>query len=215
MKKAETDKEIHRIFRSYVYYVECTFNGYALADDAYKFFMIKAMGKRKKLAFYELYGFVVMDDMVRMLLGIDESDAGAALAVLHDTLEIWQTLQMPEGKMRPMPEILSEHLLPVGSRGEAAELLCYMHLSPVNRDCCRSGYDWWWSSYSTYRGRYNWEMVNTAPILQYLSPAGGEKARAKFNELHRSAERHGNPEPDCLKAADPKKPEKPGKPEAI
>ncbi len=57
---------------------------------------------------------------------------------------------------------------------------------------------YWWTSFSSYRGRYCWPMVDAGVVMQYLEQRDPQAARSLM-EYHRRAEFMKNPVPECIR----------------
>lgn len=59
-----------------------------------------------------------------------------------------------------------------------------IHSLCLQKKCVRRLRDYWWSSYQTYRGNFEWNFINVAPILSELD-SDAEGSRLAFQKLQK------------------------------
>lgn len=100
------------------------------------------------------------------LQGVRERDYGIQEAREAESGYLEETYELPR-RMEDLPQICMR-----------------IHMRPVELDYVKNVKDYWWSSFQTYRGAYDWKGLDISPMLAFFSD-NEEKGRRLFLKMYR------------------------------
>jgi len=127
-------------------------------------------------------GFVLLDDRLDLLVRTERMTIRPDRGMIRDILEGF-TDYFDERYHWPgrSADTLQEQVACYGVRDldDAAECCRQMHNLPREEGYARTLQDYWWSSFQSYRGQYQWSFVQPERILHQFSDNDAE-ARKRF-----------------------------------
>ncbi len=155
------------------------------ADERIKWHLLDAVAAVWKKQNWKIYAFCLMDDRAYFITetGNAAETEQELLRAAERTLEylccsIWG--RPNKGSM--LLNIFSEEL---NSLDEITGRCVQIHRRPLRQGYVRRLSDYWWSSYNTYIGSYNWQMIDCEAVLMYFS-SDQEDAVRMFRRCHRT-----------------------------
>jgi REP element-mobilizing transposase RayT len=190
---------------SHVFYSSLSFSRYLFADECEKFFLLKGMEQIRSSRDFEVYAFCVMDDMIHLLLNTGSGGQEEVREILDEcmtSMEGWGP-QTPEERRKIFSFRRGRLFIQeVRTLEDIEEVIRYIHLLPMEYRYVMNPVDYWWSSFSCYRGTERkgpWKkLVSDERVMEALTEKDVQ-ARTRLLQLHRKAAEAGNPLPDCLK----------------
>ncbi len=183
-----------------VFYTDLSANGDFLVEESGKKLLLDALGEAGELFRTEIYGFCVLDDRIRLLVGGRGVKRRTVRSMLMTMLERFEGEAgiVSEELMIPEKTRFCTSIVRITDERDIVSVLRYIHLTPYSEGYASSAIDYWWSSYVTYRSHYIWSIVNSSYVLHYL---GRNDCRAvqTMAEYHRRGEVLKNPIPDVLR----------------
>jgi hypothetical protein len=154
---------------------------------------------------FEVYAFCVMDDMIHLLLNTGSGGQEEVREILDEcmtSMEGWGP-QTPEERRKIFSFRRGRLFIQeVRTLEDIEEVIRYIHLLPMEYRYVMNPVDYWWSSFSCYRGterKSPWKkLVSDERVMEALTEKDVQ-ARTRLLQLHRKAAEAGNPLPDCLK----------------
>ena len=183
-----------------IYYAELLISSEVFANEWDKRILLTALEGVRKLFDFELYAFCVLNDRVRLLAGglrVKGSTIRHMLATLVERY-VSRTEQIGESDVMPPGTSVRACIIRIEGERDAIDVLRYIHLTPSSEGYALSAGDYWWTSFSSYRGRYCWPMVDAEAVMRVLQRRDTQAARSLL-EYHRRAEYMRNPVPDCIR----------------
>ncbi len=183
-----------------VYYADLRMNREILMNEWDKRLFLTALEEAGVLFRIEIYAFCVLDDRIRLLAGGQEVRSRTIRRMLAASIECYERDTGLRGETAAVPAdmVIRVNILRMEDERDALAALRYIHLTPFSEGYTISAQDYWWTSYSTYRGHYNWTFLNTAPVMRYLSRYDTRPVLA-LSEYHRRGEALRNPAPSCIR----------------
>lgn len=176
MARTEATEDTH------VFYAVLKFGDSILADEKdKKKFLDFALGSLQGDGI-GVMAFVVLDDALHFLIrGQGERGRGEGVSKMLDDCENF---------LKKAGLLLGE---PKKSCGEIettqVQRFCrYIHALPLESGCVEQMRDYWWSSYQTYRGGYQWPGLDASALLSFFSE-DPVKGRMLFLRYHRRKSR--------------------------
>lgn len=173
------------------------------AEETEKCILARAIAETKQEECFRVYAFSMLDNALFLLTGAEDATVLTARKqvqeIMRKYMALTQSCCLTDEGLKDSAETWIA-ATPVRGRKDAMDVIRYIHLLPANRNYAGSGFDYWWTSLSTYRGRYAWDFVDIAPVLQQLDERDENHARNLIVRQHRKAEKAGNPVPECLRA---------------
>ena len=135
-----------------------------LADECVKKrFLNQLLKEREKISF-RVYAFCILDKEAHFLVNIPAyGDIRRTAAKMSQGLQKSYLRQYPQGKEKV--SVSRKHLSPC-SLATVLEYCCNIHL--LARGYAGKIQDYWWSSYVTYIGSYEWQMVDCRALSLYF-----------------------------------------------
>ena len=183
-----------------IYYADLKTSSEIFANEWDKRILLTSLEKLRKLFDFELYAFCILNDRVRILIGGLRLKASAVRHMLATLLERYEcrTDQIGEYDLLPPGMMVRSCVVRIESEQESIDVLRYIHLTPSSEGYALSAGDYWWTSLSSYRGRYCWPMVDAEAVMQVLERQDRQAQRSLL-EYHRRAESMRNPVPECIR----------------
>ena len=135
----------------------------------------------------ELLAFALMDDELIMLLCAPEGDPGSIPGMLNEIRSEYRKYGacfIENGSLTETGSTMKESSgwEPV-DENEVAACCNYIHREPKQQGYVRDVRDFWWSSYISYMGRYEWHFLNILRCLSRIS-SSPEKALKTLQRSH-------------------------------
>ncbi len=183
-----------------IFYADLKVTEVIFANEWDKQLLLTSIDGVKKLFCAELYAFCVLDDRLRLLLGGPRLKAVTVRLFLATLMERYlrSTEQIRERDVIPRDAGVSACILRIEDEQDAMQVLRYIHLTPSSEGYSLFAAAYWWTSYSTYRGRYCWPVVDAESVMRVLERQDRQAARSLL-DFHRRAEAMQNPLPCCLR----------------
>ena len=184
-----------------IYYSDLMITAEAFANEWDKRILLTSLEGVRKLFDMELYAFCVLNDRVRLLTGglkVKASTIRHMLAALMERYAV-KTEQIGEYDVLPPGTTAKVCIVRLEGEQDAISVLRYIHLSPSSEGYALSAADYWWTSLSSYRGRYCWPMVDAEVVMRVLERRDRQAVRSLM-EYHRRAECMHNPVPECIRS---------------
>ena len=155
------------------------------ADERNKRKLLDLVRGAKFAEHWRIYAFCIMDECAYFIIEAD--DARGVCRGMHriekQFLHLFQA--EPWSRRTIAAPVLSDnaqtelHTLP-----EIAACCRRIHRIPLQEGFVSRLCDYWWSSYITYCGSYNWELVDCCMLLLYFS-VDPDTARRRLLHYHR------------------------------
>lgn len=183
-----------------IYYTDLRVSSEIFANEWDKRILLDSIGKFRKLFDFELYAFCVLNDSIRLLIGGSRLKASGVRHMLATLLERYDNRTDQIGEYDLLPPGMMARACVVRIEGEqnAIDVLRFIHLTPSSEGYSLSAGDYWWTSFSSYRGRYCWPMVDAEVVMRVLERQDRQAAKSLL-EYHRRAEYMRNPAPECIR----------------
>jgi hypothetical protein len=133
----------------------------------------------------KIYAFCITDDAVCLLLGgADKTmiNIGIRKVIAEYTAHRIKGMGTPDIRSTGAALTVTEKRL-LRSETEVLQQCRAIHLRPVVEGYVTNVRNYWWSSYQTYLGYYNWSQVDCSGILQLFS-SNMDTAGRKFRRYH-------------------------------
>ena len=179
---------INLFFDTHVQYAYLKSGIKVLADerDKKKFldFVLRLQQEQK---FY-IYAFCILDNEIHFLLGVQEDEGAKAEVILRD-MENWYISYAAEQQFpRRQRYRVNKHICELKDMEEMMAVCARIHSLPIAQKYAKDLRNYWWSSYQSYRGVYEWPGVDWQSLLLYLDD-NVQKARQQFFRLQRKEDR--------------------------
>lgn len=173
----------HQIPVNGVYFHVLRGNQYAFADERTKKYLLSILEEEQKHAHWHIYAFCMTNQEAYFIVATEnmavwEQDLQQATEQFLDTcrcrLPKWWSdeIKVKVGQARKL------------QTGKQVREYCYrLHQIPLECGYTERLSDYWWSSYLTYAGIYDWPIVECKWILQQFSDRPSI-ARQKLKECH-------------------------------
>ncbi len=183
-----------------VFYADMRMSREILMNEWDKRRFLTALEEARELLRTEIYAFCVLDDRIRLLAGGAEVRPRTIRRLLAAAMERYERDAGLRGEAGAVPSdtVIRVNIVRMEDEKDALAALRYIHLTPFSEGYTISAQDYWWTSYSTYRGHYNWTLLNIAPVMQYLSRYDNRPVLT-LSEYHRRGEALRNPAPSCIR----------------
>ena len=199
MTSTENDIIENRMTRQ-VFYADVRMTRNLFVAEWDKKLFLNGLEEARGLFRVEVYAFCVLDDRFRMLVGGLDVKSRTVRRLVSTALEHFerQTELIGEYHAALSGTQIRANILRIEDETDAVAVMRYIHLTPLTEGYTISAQDYWWTSYSTYRGHYNWTLLDTAPVMRYLSQHAG-RAAVTLTDYHRRGEALRNPVPACIR----------------
>lgn len=199
MSSTEKDKTQNRMTRQ-VFYADVRMTRALLVNEWDKKRFLNAIEEARSLLRVEVYAFCVLDDRFRLLAGGKDVKNRTVRRLVSAALELFErdAELLGEKNMSVSGMQVRANIVRIEDEKDALAVMRFIHLTPFSEGYTISAQDYWWTSFSTYRGHYNWTLLDTAPVMQYLSNCPG-RVSGTLTEYHRRGEALRNPVPSCIR----------------
>jgi hypothetical protein len=183
-----------------IYYADVKMNKELFSNEWDKKLLLNALEEAQELLRVEVYAFCVLDDRLRVLAGGTDVRTRTVRRLVNAALEQFERQAELIGEKDAIPAgtQIRANILRMEDEKDVLAVLRYIHLSPLTEGYTISAQDYWWTSYSTYRGHYNWTLLKIAPVMRYLLRYDQRPVQA-LAEHHRRGEALRNPIPSCIR----------------
>lgn len=136
---------------------------------------------------WRLYAFCVTDSKAYFLSAAEgNSSCGEFLQRAIDDFLCWNICE-PGIWSGDSPDLCLEELQKRCTAEELVNCCCALHHIPKELNYVQQIQDYWWSSYHTYIGSFEWKAVDCQKILLYFSDSP-RLARIQLRKFHSSFE---------------------------
>lgn len=151
------------------------------SDEVDKYRLLSMVKEEKTVGKWSVYAFSLLDDRLDLLLNGKEEQEKGAVDFGRYILSRYETYY--ENK-RGKPEKVEVQIdcRSLSADAELARSCMRIHLLCMKEKYVRKLKDYWWSSYQTYRGEYDWKFVDTAPLMKVMH-LEGKKAGKQFQSI--------------------------------
>ena len=186
-----------------VFYADVRLSREIFSNEWDKKIFLNALEEAGKLLRVEIYAFCLLDDRLRLLAGGTDVKNRTVRRLVRAAIEHFERGAELIGEMDAVPAGMAvrANILRIENETDALAVLRYIHLTPYSEGYTISAPDYWWTSYSTYRGHYNWTLLNIAPVMRCLS-LHDSRAVSTLTEYHRRGEALRNPVPACIRGGE-------------
>ncbi len=151
-----------------------------LADEREKKGFLDLLPLLQQEYAFQVYAFAVLDEEVHLLLG---SSGEILCEELMRTVIIRYRVLRQEKESAEGRVLEETYEYPQGAL-KVLQACQQIHMRPVTLGYVNQLKDYWWSSFQTYRGVYEWKFLNIYPILQMLD-SDEKQGRRLFLQRHR------------------------------
>lgn len=199
MAHTENDIIENRMTRQ-VFYADVRMTRNLFVAEWDKKLFLNGLEEVRSLFHAEVYAFCVLDDRFRLLAGGLDVKSRTIRRMVSASMEHFERQEEMIGEYGCVPSgtQIRANILRIEDETDALAVMRYIHLTPLTEGYTISASDYWWTSYRTYRGHYNWTLLDTAPVMRYLSQHSG-RAEVTMTEYHRRGEALKNPVPSCIR----------------
>jgi hypothetical protein len=166
-----------------VYYHVLRGSRFIIADECNKKKLLDVIRAIQQQEGWSIYAFCLMDDSAYL---VTEADDGSSICrgsvnISERFLQMCgETLQCLSGSM---PVICPGEPEELTTLSEIAARCRQIHWIPQNKGYVMKLRDYWWSSYITYTGQYDWELVDCSILSGYFSD-DPDQARIRLKQFH-------------------------------
>lgn len=167
---------------THIYYHFLEGSSFLLADerDKWKFLeSIKSIQQKKAL---DIYAFCLTDSSAYMVM--ETSSIAEIQKLLVQILEYVGETSAHAGLLQDRGAIIQKSASKeLKTLQDVVRTCMHLHRKPLEYGYVSRIADYWWSSYISYMGIYQWVQVNCHPVSLYFS-ADPEEARNRFRRYH-------------------------------
>lgn len=168
-----------------VYYTYIKFRQKLLAEETEKYRFLRMLVQVLRERRISVFAFVLLDDEIHFLVGLRKEPGSVFLELLSELLgvEIMNSSCEFGKEDQELLRLCRENCcIPVEQEQQFLELVRQIHALPVKAQYVGSVRDYWWSSYQTYRGAYQWQCLEENYVLNCFSlePERGRQLFMKF-----------------------------------
>ncbi len=149
----------------------------AFADEVHRYKFIQSLAPVTAQIGCQLVSFCLMADSIHLLLHTEAEDRFQHISCAQMICDSG-ALYLPD-TLRKAPNHLigQDSGWTIHSGTEAKRFCSLIHLLPVRRGCVQDVNHFWFSSWQTYRGIYNWSGLQTHYILESIDHDPGKAIR--------------------------------------
>lgn len=168
-----------------VYYHVLEGSRLIIADERNKKRLLDIISDIQRQEEWSIYAFCVTDDSVFF---VTEADCSASIG--RGAARIAEQFLKRCSDLLPhlsgvVPEVHPGTARELGGPGEVAGWCRQIHRLPLDKGYVVRLADYWWSSYITYMGQYDWKMVDCRVLAGYFS-GDPDAARTRLRRFHQS-----------------------------
>lgn len=164
-----------------VFYYELEGSRYLFADERIKMHLLERISELHQRDGWLLFAFCIMDDHAYFVI------EAARIAGVIRTLQsaVRKQLLQPETSETPRKDqiALSGQMRQLNTLPEIADCCRKIHQTPLRQGYVSRLEDYWWSSYPSYVGFHQWDVVDARLLSLYFSVNPGI-ARKKLKQFH-------------------------------
>ena len=181
------------------YYVSIAVDLKIFSDEVDKFRLLQIIRESEEERKYSLLAFNVLDDEVEMVLqlqelaeiaeeGKDDMVQQRLTGIVHNLCNDFLTYyreRWDRAGEQVRERVSWENI------GDTVSMVKYctdIHMRPLKEGYAEHLADYWWSSYQTYRGNYNWHVMDIQPVDLCFS-VNLAKGNDAFLRLQRNAQK--------------------------
>jgi hypothetical protein len=167
-----------------IYYHSLKGDRYIFADERLKKKLLDIMAKVHQEEEWYIYAFCITDDCAYFIAGVPgEASLVRGMEKVREAFGRECMRYLPIFETAAQALCIAE-MQELNSLKELAESCRRVHRIPLERGYVLRIEDYWWSSYITYIGLYEWGMVDCRILFLYFS-ANLSQARLQLQEYHR------------------------------
>lgn len=168
-----------------VYYHVVRGSKYIFSDERNKRRFLDVVAEMQRKGDWCIYAFCIMDEQAYFVIEATARDQIRAKMRQVEVMYVRLYHQIPELFCRVGAPFFWEAVTKeLESSDEVAGYCRFIHRIPLEKGYVRRVGDYWWSSYVTYMGNYEWKIVDRRMLLSYFSP-DEETARRKLQRYHK------------------------------
>ena len=161
----KTEKEFDPVQQ---YHASLTTEKLVFADEVDKYHFLSMLGEKTRSYGAHTSGFCLLDKSVHVLMDTGESEINAR-QILRDCFDNAYVGYYRERHGFKNPIRARSGQEAASSEKRYLRWLYQMHVLPVIHGIVREPDDYWWTSWQTYRERYEWPFVETEGALSLLN----------------------------------------------
>ncbi|MCD7834429.1 MAG: hypothetical protein LUH00_10675 [Lachnospiraceae bacterium] len=183
-----------------IFYYEMEGSRYLFADERIKMHLLERISELRQRDGWLLFAFCIIDD--RACFVIEAARIASVVRALQSVVR--KQLQQPEAaKASQKTRVeLSGRMRQLNTLPEIADCCREVHQIPLRRGYVCRLEDYWWSSYPSYMGFHQWDVVDRRLLTMYFSVNPGI-ARKKLRQFHAVESGFHTTEPDAFDRVDP------------
>ena len=196
---------MNTLLSKHIFFSCLSFSRYLFADECEKYFLLKGMEQIRSLRDFQVYAFCVMDKAIHFLFNVGTGGPDEVREILKECLATMEERgpETPDERRERFSVQQGRFFIQeIQTMGDIVELIRYIHLLPVEQKYVMNPADYWWSSFSCYRGTERkgpWENLVSSDQVMHELTEKDVQARMRLLQRHREAGEKGNPLPECLK----------------
>lgn len=166
----------------HVYYTYMKFRQKIFAEETEKYRFLRLLAQAQRERQISVFAFVLLDDELHFLVGIRKEPGIVFFQLLSELVNLKAMGFCGEFEKEDEKFIAlcrEKYCSPVEQEQHFLELVRQIHALPVKAQYVSSVRDYWWSSYQTYRGAYQWQCMEENSVLNCFSPEQ-ERGRQLF-----------------------------------
>ena len=155
------------------------------ADERIKWHLLDTIGEMSKQLEWEIYAFCLTDEEAYFIIEARQTEkTEVCLCTAADRIlnAFWADIYGYSYSPGCFMESSAQQL---GALSDIAECCRRIHRLPLLKGYVSNLNDYWWSSYNTYVGSYEWKFMNSRIVLLHFS-ADYEEAVCRFRYFHRA-----------------------------
>lgn len=155
------------------------------ADERVKWHLLKGIEKLQNLEGWVIYGFCLTDESAYFITEAEDPETvqRRLLATMRQVLQEQVHFVFPGATAEQGGFGVCRRQV-LDSLPQIAQKCRQIHRIPLGKGYVTNLNDYWWSSYNTYVGTYEWPFVNSRFLLLHFSE-DYERAVCRFRFFHR------------------------------
>ena len=168
-----------------VYYYVLKGHPNILADERDKKKLLDIVLGIQQVQEFEIYAFCITnEEFCLMLSAANQAEINKGVRQLSAEFSAWRLGGRPSARAKRAAEQLTVVLRKKLRSQQEIKLQCReIHFIPVSKGYVTQIRNYWWSSYQTYLGYYDWKQVNCSAVLRIFSE-DCESARRQLRRYH-------------------------------
>lgn len=177
---------------THVFHASLRFGTSVLADEKDKKTFLDFALQSQEEADLIYLSFTILDDEAHFLVALQKGKT-AARKTMQTIMKNYRNFLKKEYCPKNDNDFLKIEWEAVETEEMLLESCKKIHLLSVERGYVKRARDYWWSSFQSYRGTYQWKGLDVRPILGYFAPEGNCGRNMFLKYHHRTSEEDGNP----------------------